>query len=338
MPTVQIHPDVQSTLSSGRATVALETAVTTAGLPRMPMDAPPLAGIDEQITAALQHWRRDSPVNLETALAMQRIVRSADAQPATIAVARGQLLIGTDDEELVLIANDESAGKTSATDLAGTIASGRTAGTTVSATLAACALTHGPFDPGLRVFATGGIGGVHRHWVDRPDISSDLAALAETPVAVVCSGAKSLLDLPATVEALETLGVPVVGYRTDRFPRFFEPPDRDLPLRHAFGDLEPIAQLCTTHWNELDRPSAVLVVTPAPEAHTLDETESRRAVRAAEREADEQDIAGPARTPFVLDAINRMTDGRSLTANLALLMNNATVAARLARLMTSGVV
>jgi len=333
VPAVQIHPDVAGALDDRHAVVALETAVVTAGLPRTPMDAPQLEVDDAIVTEALTHWRGDSPTNLELALAMQRIVQSHGVTPATVVVTDGALHIGIDVSELVLVANDETAGKCSSADLAAALTQSQTAGTTVSATLAACALTQQEHPPGARVFATGGIGGVHRNWTTRPDISTDLNALANTPVAVVCSGPKSLLDGPATMEALEMLGVPVVGYMTANLPRFIERTDPKLPLRSSFNDLQSIARLCDAHWNELGRRSAVLVCAPVPEAYAVDADESQRAAEQAERDADAQHITGPDRTPFVLDAVNRLTDGRSLSANLALLLSNASIAAQLAQLM-----
>ncbi len=323
MPELHIHKSVQQALAQRRAVVALETAVTTAGLPRTPLQPPEMN--DPHIDTALQQWRADSPTNLETALAMARVVETAGATPAVIAAMNGRLHIGLDDTELEQLARDETAEKCSTADFAAALSRGTCAGTTVSATLAACRLTAPP----LRVFATGGIGGVHRNWVKHPDISTDLRALSRTPVCVVCSGAKSLLDLPATVEALETLGIPIIGFGTDYFPQFVAGVRSDLPLRHHCTDVDAIARHMHTHWKLLAQHSAVLVVNPVPDALAADADEMETAVQQAESEATQRAIHGAARTPFVLDHVARNTDGRSLIANIALLLSNAQLAARI---------
>ncbi len=192
---------------------------------------------------------------------MQRIVREGGAVPATIGIVDRTLHIGLDDESLTRLALDESAEKASTANLAQVLASGAAAGTTVSATLAACSMPEaGP----IRVMATGGIGGVHRNWTRTPDISADLRELAATPACVVCTGAKSILDLPATVEALETLGVPIVGYRTDFFPRFHALGDERLTVQQRVDEPAAAAELCRTQWRMLRRPGGILLVGPLP--------------------------------------------------------------------------
>lgn len=341
MSEIVIHPDVEQSLRESQPIVALESAVTTAGLPRVPHDPPAID--DFAIKTALLPWKKDSPVNLETARAMQRAIAHGGAMPAKIAVLNGQLRIGLDDQEIEQLACDTNAGKCSAGDMAACMTCSATAGTTVSATLAAIEQA-GKRQPGagnqqpgecdstrrIRVFATGGIGGVHRNWNIRPDISTDLISLSRTPVCVVCSGAKSLLDLPATVEALESLGVPVIGYRTNYFPCFIAGVDQTLPLRNSCDAVKDIAAICRAHWGELGFQSAVLVVQPVPAGFALDDKVAGDAVTQAENAADKKSVVGPARTPFVLEEVNRLTGGRSLKANIALLLNNAALAAKLA--------
>lgn len=276
--------------------VALETAVLTHGLPR--------------------------PQNLEAVLAMAEAVRSAGAVPAVVAVWRGRLVVGLDDAELEQLAADPDARKAAARDLPLCLAQGASAGTTVSATLAACRLA------GIRVFATGGIGGVHRGWAGHRDVSSDLGELARTPCCVVSSGAKSVLDLPATLETLETLGVPVLGHRTSAFPCFYSGGDPRLPVPEV--DLAQAARVCLTRWRDLGQDGGVLLANPAPASAALEAGPLDRAVEAAVEEAGRRGIAGPALTPFLLSSLAAATGGRSLACNLALLVDNASVAGRLA--------
>ncbi|MCI0363297.1 MAG: pseudouridine-5'-phosphate glycosidase [Phycisphaerales bacterium] len=341
MHRVQLHPEVAQSLRDQAPIVALESAVATSGLPRDPIKLPPhlkIAG-----------WNDAQPANLQLALAMERTVREAGAGPATIAVIDGTLKIGLDQVDLSRLATDPTADKASATDLAHAIATGATSGTTVSATLTACALTHSAPStqhsalPGFRVLATGGIGGVHRNWQQLPDISHDLRALSHTPVCVVCSGAKSILDLPATLEALETLGVPVIGYRTHSFPQFQCRSSNDLPLRACVDDVQSAARLCIEHWSTLGLRSAIILANPVPDEFAIDRAEFEQAVASAERLASSRTSGGTsggisggtpgggsARTPFLLAEIARLTSNRSLHANLALLINNARLAAEVA--------
>jgi pseudouridine-5'-phosphate glycosidase len=284
---------------------------------------------------------------------MQRALREGGAVPATVAIIEGELRIGLDEAELIALAEDRCAGKAASGDLAFVMSNGGTAGTTVSATLLACAFTHSPHprhqgptsagltEPGsltgIRVFVTGGIGGVHRHWQQRPDISADLWALATTPVCVVCSGAKSILDLPATLEALETLGVPVSGYRTNCFPQFVCAGSDDLPVRQRSDDVDGVARMCTLHWSTLGSRTGIVLANPVSDQFALDSTELERAVGQAQHLASSRGIAQAARTPFLLSELARLTDNRSLDANLALLIDNARLAAELAvALVTAG--
>lgn len=325
-----IHDEIKEALARGGPVVALESAVITSGLPREPVKLSSRLKIDG--------WRAEEPVNLELARAMERTVRSAGAVPATIAVLDGDLHIGLSGEELEQLARDARAGKASITDLAHALTPALSrrergkacAGTTVSATLAACRLTHGADTTGIRVLATGGIGGVHRDWQTNPDISADLRAIATRPVCVVCSGAKSILDLPATLEMLEALGVSVLGYRTHAFPQFQTLGSDDLQVRLKVDDAKHAAAVCRAHWETLRQQSGILLANPVPQEFSLEADEMAQAIEAAERAARERRVTGPQRTPFLLGEIARLTNNRSLEANLALLINNARLAAEVA--------
>src|SRR6185503_3131091 len=183
---------------------------------------------------------------------------------------------------------------------------------------------------GIRVFATGGIGGVHRNWQTTPDVSADLHAIASSPVLVVCAGAKSILDLPATLEMLETLGVPVIGYRTSVLPRFQCKGDASLALHQRVEHARDVARVCHAHWVTLRRRSGIILVNPVPDEFAMDVGELEQAIDAAERAAISQSMTGAARTPFLLAEIARLTQGRSLHANIALLINNARLAGEVA--------
>lgn len=339
MAALSTNPEVASALSAGRPVVALESAVITHGLPRDPLPSASRLNVPG--------WDRAAPMNLELARAMDRTVRETGAVPATVAMIGGRLVAGLDDETLERLAEDADAAKASISDLASLAAAKRHAGATVSATLAACALTHHdalaarsrsggafapPSLPGIRVFATGGIGGVHRGWQRLPDVSADLRAIGSTPVCVVCAGAKSILDLPATLEALEALGVPVLGHRTDVFPQFQCVGDQSLRIAPGkrVEDARQAAAICRAEWQALSLKSGILLANPVPAAHAMDPSRLAAAVEAAERMASERGIAGQARTPFLLAEIARLTEGRSLDANIALLLDNARLAGELA--------
>ena len=320
MASIVISVEVEAALSEGRPVVALETAVTTHGLPREPLDAAARRALGEP-------WDAHRAVNLETAGLMEDVVRRAGAVPATVGVVNGRLCIGLDAAALRQLATDAGARKISIENLAHALECGHSGGTTVSATLAAC--TQATPRP-IRVMATGGIGGVHVGWTRRPDISADLRQLARTRVCVVCSGAKSIMDLPATVEALETLGVPVLGYRTNCFPRFYAVGDARLTLAQRADSPEQIARICRGHWEVLGAEGGVLAANPVPERYALPEAELGPAVAAANAAADAQAITGAARTPLLLEHLRKATGGRSLLANIALLLDNARLAAEIA--------
>jgi len=209
---------------------------------------------------------------------------------------------------------------------------GLSAGTTVSAALTACSLLHDLVeDPSWApVLATGGIGGVHRGWSTRPDISADLLALNRTPACVVSAGSKSILDMTATLELLESIAVPVLGWKTDRWPSFTSSTPDDNPAITSIEDLQQLGRICSHHWHDLSQSSAVLLANPLDAALAVEHGEMERLIDAAERAATEQGLDGAARTPFVLGDIADRTDGRSVAANLALLLGNAHRAAEAA--------
>lgn len=290
--------EILSAQRRGLPIVALESTVITHGLPK--------------------------PQNLTLAQDMESAVRSEGATPATIAVMGGKVQIGLSLDQLERLANAGDAIKVSLRDFATALSQGKIGGTTVAGTMFAAEKA------GIKVFATGGIGGVHR---EHPfDISTDLQALASIPVIVVCAGAKSILDLRATLEYLETMGVPVVGYRTDKFPEFFSP-GKNHPVSVKLDSPEAVVGFARTHWG-LGMKSAVLVCQPIPEGAALDAQTARRAEEAASKEALEKNIRGPELTPFLLKRVNELTGGKSMRANLELLLNNARLSAQISRAMT----
>jgi pseudouridylate synthase len=279
---------------AGVPLVALETSVLAQGLP--------------------------VPHNAAAATRMVAGVERGGATPALTAVVRGVPTLGLSDEELERFLTRDGVRKVSARDLGACIADHADGATTVAGVLALA--PHG----GIRVFATGGIGGVHR---GAPfDESADLIALSRTPMIVVCAGAKSILDLPATLERLETLGVPVVGFGTNELPGFFTA-STGLSVPHRADSAEQLARLAHAHWN-LGLRSAVLVVQPPPASHALSAEVVERAVLDAVASASVDGVTGPALTPYLLAAVLAATDGRSLATNLALLEANAELAARIA--------
>jgi len=283
----------------GAPIVALESAVITHGLPR--------------------------PENLNLARGVEAVVRENGANPATIALLHGRIQVGLSDEQLEALANMDQTRKISLRDFGIALAGGMNGGTTVAATLFAAARA------GIRVFATGGIGGVHR---GAPfDISADLGQLGRTPVMVVCAGAKAILDLPATLEVLETQGVPVIGYQTDEFPAFYTR-QSGLPVDYTVETPDEAAQVAQRAWNA-GLSSAVLLVVPPPKADSLSLERMESAIQKALAEAEEQGIHGAAATPFLLGRVSEITGGESLRANLALLRNNARVAAQVAVAMAA---
>jgi pseudouridine-5'-phosphate glycosidase len=291
---LRIHAKVAQALRDGVPVVALESSVLAQGLP--------------------------IPANREADARTQSIVAARGAVPAITAVVRGVPSIGLEPADLERFLARDGVVKVSARDLAPCVAGGRDGATTVAASLALCTLA------GLPVFATGGIGGVHRN---APfDESADLIELARSPVVTVCAGAKSILDLPATLERLETLGVTVIGFRTTEFPGFFTP-RTGLLVPHSAETAAEIAAMYAAH-RALRRPGAILVVQPPPAASALEPELVEEAVTAALDDAKRAGVSGAAATPFLLAAVERATSGKSLETNLALLEANAGLAAEIA--------
>jgi pseudouridine-5'-phosphate glycosidase len=294
MPDLHYSEEVWTALEEKRPIVGLETAVVTHGLPY--------------------------PVNVELAGAMENVIRQEGAVPATVGVLGGKPQIGLLKEDILLLAQDREVIKVSRRDFARAASRKLNGGTTVAGTITALHLA------GIKVFATGGIGGVHR---DAPfDVSADLYTLAETPMLVVCAGAKSILDLPATLETLETLSVPVVGYQTSVFPAFYSR-SSGLALDTSVEEPEEAAALVKAHW-DMGVNSAVLLTVPPPLQDALPEEEMGKAVDQALNEAKQHRIHGQEVTPYLLKRVSELTGKASLNANLGLLLNNARVAAQTA--------
>lgn len=289
-------PEVADALAAGRPVVALESTIVSHGLP----------------------W----PGNLETAQAIEATVRAGGAVPATIAVLDGRLRIGLSADDLARLARADGVMKLSRADLAFAVATGRPGATTVAATMIAARLV------GIRVFATGGIGGVHRGAEASFDISADLQELARSEVAVVSAGAKAILDLPKTLEVLETLGVPVVGWKTDDFPAFWSRRS-GLPAPLRIDDAPALARFMAAR-RALGLGGGLLVANPVPPADEIDADEMAGHIAAAQAEAERAGIRAKAVTPFLLARILESTGGRSLATNRALVLNNAAVAAEIA--------
>lgn len=320
---VIVAEEVRCALDAGQPVVALETAVLTTGLPRCTWNdsyGDPPNGVD--VTA---------PINAAIAIAMTEIIRSNGVIPAWIGVLRGELIVGLSSDEVLQLAGDTHATKASISNCASTMTRGDSAGTTVAATLAACRLSSEP-NP-IRVFATGGIGGIHQNWSSRLDISADLTTLATTQTCVVASGAKSILDLSATVESLETIGVPVLGIGHNTFPRFVERSSDSDPSIQQVDKIKDVASLCNNHWNTLGFRSSVLATTQVPDDVAIDRDSYREAIEEAERSWIGSEQHPTSRTPYLLNQLANATRGRSLVANLGLLCHNASIASKIANAM-----
>ena len=266
------------------------------------------------------------PENLALAQDMEAVVRAGGAVAATIAVIAGEIRVGLAQQTLQNLAQAENVRKISVRDYAPAAAQKVSGGTTVAATLLAAEQV------GIRIFATGGIGGVHR---GAPfDISTDLTKLASSPLVVVCAGAKAILDLPATLEQLETLGVPVIGYQTDEFPAFYSR-ESGLPVSARVDSPEEVAAIAKAHW-QIAGKRGLLVTVPLPVDDAIPAVEIESHIQQALEEAQEQNISGQAVTPFLLARVSQLSGGASLQANLALLKNNAEVAAQIAQYLYEG--
>lgn len=287
---VELLPEVKSAVDAGKPVVALESTVIAHGLPR--------------------------PQNLDTARRLQSVVRSQGAIPATIAIMDGKVKIGLDDDELEILANTDQVVKVSRRDFSNVVGRGLTGATTVSGTMIAASWA------GIRVMATGGIGGVHRG--EDPDVSADLPEIARTSMMVVCSGAKSILDLSATLEWLETHGVPVVGYGVDDLPAFYAR-SSGLSLEVRADTPTSAAELWDIHTG-LGMTGGMLVTVPPPEKESLSGTEIQSAIDRAQAQAVTEGIRGKYVTPYLLEKVKEFTGGASLLVNIALLENNARIA------------
>ena len=302
-PFLDLHPEVVAALDQGRPVVALESTIISHGMP----------------------W----PQNAETALAVEAEVRSQGAVPATIAVIAGRLKAGLTPAEIESLGRTgQQAIKTSRRDLPFLVASGATGATTVAATMIVAALA------GIKVFATGGIGGVHRGAATSFDVSADLQELARTEVAVVCAGPKSILDLGLTLEYLETHGVPVIGYCTDELPAFFTR-DSGFGVDYRLDEPAEIARVMRAK-QSLGLGGGLLIANPIPAGFALPRELIDGAIAQALVDASLQGVAGKALTPFLLDRVNALTGGLSLAANIELVLNNARLAAAVAVAFAAG--
>ena len=293
---LDVRPAVADAVAAGGPVVALESSLIAHGLP--------------------------APHNLEAAMAAEAAIRAAGAVPATIAVLDGRIRVGLATAEIERLANSPEVAKVSRRDLPRCLADGAAGATTVAATMISARAA------GIAIFSTGGIGGVHRGWQTSLDVSADLPELARTDVAVVCAGAKAILDLPATLEYLETHGVPVIGFRTDAFPAFYAR-DSGLGVDYRLDDAPEVARHLWAKWSA-GLAGGVVVANPVPAAHALDAAALDGSVRSALDAAAAGHVRGARLTPFMLERVATATQGRSLAANRALLESNAAVAGEIA--------
>lgn len=293
---IRYGSEVAAAIEQGGPIVALESTIITHGMPY--------------------------PANLETARRVEKIVRDNGAVPATIAIMAGEIFVGLDDEQLTLLARSPEVVKASGRDLAAIMVRKGWGGTTVSATMRIASLA------GIDIFATGGVGGVHRGAEATFDISADLVELGQTGTTVVCAGVKSILDIPKTLEFIETQRVPVIAYGSDDFPAFYTR-SSGLKADHRLDSPEEIAEAMVLH-AALGSGTGILIANPIPQEDALDPAFIDRTIAEAVTQAEAQGIARKEVTPFLLDRINQLSQGRSLKANIALVKNNAALAARIA--------
>lgn len=288
--------EVAQAIAAGKPVVALESTIISHGMPY--------------------------PQNLETAKILEKEIRDLNAVPATIAILNGKIHIGLDEKQLELLATSDEVTKVSRRDLPTVIAAGKHGATTVAATMICAELA------GIHVFATGGIGGVHRGGQDSLDVSADLLELARTKVAVVSAGVKSILDIGRTLEYLETHGVPVIGYGCDAFPAFYTR-ESGYGVDVRLDTAKEIADLLSVKW-ELGLDGGAIIANPVPEADAMEAAKVETAIQQALTEADEKSICGKEITPFLLKRVKEITGGESLQTNIALVRNNARLAANIA--------
>ncbi|MEM7346749.1 MAG: pseudouridine-5'-phosphate glycosidase [Chloroflexota bacterium] len=297
-PRLTIHPEVEEALQVGKPVVALESTLITHGLP--------------------------VPDNIKVAQAMEAAVRENGAIPATIAILNGQITVGLTADQLEYLSSAKNARKCSRRDFPIVVARKEDGGTTVAGTML---VAHWA---GIRVFATGGIGGVHR---GHPfDISADLVELGRTPITVVCAGAKAFLDIPLTLETLETQGVPVVGYQTDSLPTFYSR-SSELPVDVRLDSAQEIAELITAR-DQLNMRMGILITNPVPVEDEWPQAEAQKVIEKALGEADAAQISGKEATPYMLDRINELSHEQSKRANIALLINNSRLGGEVAKALS----
>ena len=294
---LSLSPEVARAKAEGLPLVALESTIISHGMPY--------------------------PDNIKTALEVENIIASYGVVPATIGIINGKIVIGLDKDEIEYMGKSENVLKASRRDLPVILSKGFDAATTVSATMICADLA------GIKVFVTGGIGGVHRGGTDTMDVSADLTELAQTNVAVVCAGAKSILDIGLTLEKLETLGVPVLGYQTMSFPAFYNI-DSGFNCDYAMASTEEIAKAMIAKWT-LGLEGGIVIANPIPKEHEIDSDYINEAIKSALIEADKLNIKGKETTPFLLEKIKSITGNRSLMANIELVYNNARIGAQIAR-------
>ena len=293
---LDIHPDVENAIKNSEPVVALESTIISHGMPY--------------------------PKNVETALMVEETVRSNKAVPATIAIINGKLKVGLTNDEIEYLATNEEVKKVSRRDLPITVAQKLSGSTTVASTMIIASLAK------IAIFATGGIGGVHRGAENTMDISADLEELANTNVCVICAGAKAILDLGLTLEYLETKGVPVIGYKTSELPAFYSS-ESGFDLDYKIDSAQEIAEILKTKW-DLSLDGGVLVTNPIPVGFELETGVMNDAINQAIIEADNNKISGKKITPYLLSKVNEITQGKSLEANIKLIQNNADLAAKIA--------
>lgn len=293
-----ISEEVQEALKNGKAVVALESTIISHGMPY--------------------------PKNVETALKVEKIVRDNGAVPATIAIIKGKLTVGISEEEIDYLGKKGlDVTKASRRDIPVLVSRGEDGATTVAATMIIAELA------GIKIFATGGVGGVHRGAETTMDISADLEELGSTNVNVVCAGAKSILDLGLTLEYLETKGVPVIGYKTEKLPAFYTR-DSDFNVNYQMDTPLEIAKAIKVK-DDLEYKCAMLIANPIPEEYSMDSAQINSVIENAVKEAEEKGVKGKDITPFLLDKIQKITEGKSLEANIQLVYNNVKLGAEIAK-------
>ncbi|WP_062552198.1 pseudouridine-5'-phosphate glycosidase [Peptoniphilus phoceensis] len=296
---VEYSDEVKKAMEEGKAVVALESTIISHGMPY--------------------------PQNIETAKACEEIIRKNGAVPATTAIIGGKIKIGLNEEELEFMATSKDIIKASRRDFAYIVSRGLNGATTVASTIIASRLA------GIKIFVTGGLGGVHRHAETTFDISRDLEELASNDIMIVCAGCKSILDIGLTLEYLETKGVPVFGYQTDSMPAFFTRKS-EFKVDYNIKNPKEAAEAAKTQW-DLGLTGGILLTNPILEKDSMDEEKINKAIEEALKEAEEKGIHGKETTPFLLSKVLEVTEGKSLEANIALVKNNARLGAEVAKFL-----